>query len=224
MSAEYPVYLLTESRQVSLPEAVNFLLSASELDWTMRGVAPWYNVDSVSGRTPKRGPPSRTGGWGSVFVLFNGGVLLLQLVTLGRLADRRQKLLIILAALLTLVTAFMPRAHELRYWLYLPLVVLPTNLRFLKLRWGENSIPTNAILLGIGLYGVALPFLSPKSGLLEMMARTEAARRGEVPGEVAEALARTGRYCGPLDDRLFRYSTAVTGLPGLVSRNAEDCR
>lgn len=224
LTAEHPSYLLSGSREVSLPGPVNFVLSATEFDWVLRGVAPWYNIDSVSGRSPRRGPPSRTGGWGSVFVLLNIGLLLTQVVSFARIADQRQRLLVVNAVLLTLVTACLPRAHELRYWLYLPLVLMPVNLRFLYGRWGGGNKPIQAMLLAVAFYGVALAFLSPKSELLSAAAVTEADRQHQAPPTIMETLARTGRFCDPSDDLLFRYSTAVTGIPGILSRNAEDCR
>jgi hypothetical protein len=48
VDARYPTYLLIGSREVSLPEPINLFLSATETDWTMRGVAPWYNIDSLT--------------------------------------------------------------------------------------------------------------------------------------------------------------------------------
>jgi hypothetical protein len=32
-----------------LLEPLNFILSVTEFDWIMRGVAPWYNLDGDSG-------------------------------------------------------------------------------------------------------------------------------------------------------------------------------
>jgi hypothetical protein len=48
-------------------------------------------------------------------------------------------------------------------------------------------------------------------------------RYGDTPA-IAQALRETGRYCDPKDDGLFYYSEAVTGVPGLLSHVAEDCR
>lgn len=225
LGAEPPSYLLSESREISLPSPLNFVLSATELDWTLRGVAPWYNIDAVSGRSPRRGPPSRTGGWGGIYVLLNLGLLTAQVMRVKMLADDRQKVLVVGAVLLTIVTACLPRAHELRYWLYIPLILMPVNLRFLYRRWGRDNVPIQACLFGIAIYGMALAFLSPKSGLLlntSLPVYGEGGRHG-APPELVESLSRTGQFCLPFDEFLFRYSAAVTGLPGTLSRNIRDC-
>ena len=223
LGAEPPSYLLSESREISLPGPLNFVLSATELDWTLRGVAPWYNIDAVSGRSPRRGPPSRTGGWGGIYVLLNIGLLAAQAMRVRRLADDRQQVLVIGAVLLTIVTACLPRAHELRYWLYIPLVLMPVNLRFLYMRWGRNNVPVQALLLGVAIYGMALAFLSPKSGLLLETSLPVYGQRPNAPPGLVESLSRTGQFCFPSDEFLFRYSAAVTGLPGTLSRNIRDC-
>jgi hypothetical protein len=44
------------------------------------------------------------------------------------------------------------------------------------------------------------------------------------PPQVVRTLAEEGRFCDADDDTLFRYSSAVTERPGLVSSRAEDCR
>ena len=115
LGAEPPAYLLSGSREISLYGPVNFFLSATELDWVLWGVAPWYNIDRLSGRNPRRGPSSRTGGWGSVFVLLNLGLLAAQVREFVGLAGRRQRLLVVNAILLVFITSCLPRAHDLRY-------------------------------------------------------------------------------------------------------------
>jgi hypothetical protein len=219
--AGYPTYLLRGSHPVSLPEPVNFLLSASELDWTMRGVAPWYNLDAVTGTTPRRGAPSRMGGWGAAFVLVNALLLALQAWRLRRETDQQQRLLVMCAVLLVLATACLPRAHELRYWLYLPLFVLPVNLRYLHRSPYRPIVP--GALVALMAYGVAQAVLSPESDLLTARRLSMAALRADMPQQVTQSLRATGRYCDPADDWLFRFSEAVTGVPGVLSRVAQDC-
>jgi len=220
--AEPPSYLLSESREVSLPGPINFVLSATELDWVLRGVAPWYNVDAVSGRSPRRGPPSRTGGWGGTYFLINLGLLAFQAIRFHKLADQRQKALVLNTVLFFIITACLPRAHELRYWLYLPLVLMPVNLRFLRIQLGKDNVPIHIAILAVALYGIALSFLSPKSGLLAQTSIPTYGTRSDASPAMIEALAQTGRFCSD-DPFLFRYSRAVTGLPGILSRRAGDC-
>ncbi len=220
--ADYPAYLLYGSTAVRFPEPINFILSATELDWTMRGVAPWYNIDSVTGKSPRRGPESRAGGWGGLFVLVNFWLLAVQLLRPRLLSDSRQRLLAVNALLITAATACLPRAHELRYWLFVPLILIPVNLRFLCAADAERRFMPQ-MLAAMMLYGMATAVLSPKSGLLEPRLVTQHNRRMDVPQAVRQALDTTGRYCNPLDELLFRYSPGATGLQGLVSRNARDC-
>jgi hypothetical protein len=202
---------------------LNFVLSITELDWTMRGVAPWYNVDSVSGRQARRGPPSRTGGLGMMFVTANFILLLIQLCQLGTIQDRAQKLLIVNATLLTVLTAFMPRSHELRYWMFLPLLWVPVNLSYLR-QLDPRGRFAPPFLLGLVGLGIALTVLSPKSGMLDRVFPSRAALLADVPAEVRDALAKTGRYCDPTTpSTLFMYSFAVTGLPSLLSNRSADC-
>jgi hypothetical protein len=220
--ASYPTYLLTGSREIRLPGPIDFLLSVTELDWTLRGVAPWYNVDMVTGRSPRRGAPSRTGGLGILFVFFNGVVLATQLVRLRAETEPRQRNLVLAAALLAVVTACLPRSHELRYWLYLPLILLPINLRYLHRSSLGRATPV--VLVALMAVGMAQAVLSPKSAMLTPHPVSMAALRAAVPDPVARALRETGRFCDPDDQTVFRFSEAVTGLAGLVSMRAEDCR
>ena len=221
LDANPPVYLLYGSSSTKFPGPINFTLSATELDWTMRGVAPWYDIGSVTGKSPRRGGPSRTGGWGGLFVLINAGLLGTQLFRLRRPTDALQRLLARDTALLIVVAACLPRAYELRYWLFLPLVLIPVNLRFLCL-W-DHKARFAPLLVAVTLYGMATALLSPKSGLLEPRLQSQHQRQLDIPPEARRALASTGWYCSA-DDLVFRFSSAATGVAGTVSRNLDDCR
>lgn len=220
--AEPPRYLLSGSREIALPGFANFILSATQVDWVLRGVAPWYNIDSVTGRSPRRGPPSRTGGWGDMFVLVNIGLLAIQSARQGLHQDRLQRILVVGAVLLVVLTSFLPRAHELRYWLYLPLVLMPVNLRFVFAHRAGSSLIHGALVVLVG-YSLMTTFLSPKSALLQIEPVTEMERRAQVPLSIIQALEKKGVYCDPDNNSLFRYSFAVTGLHGLLSRDQRDC-
>lgn len=121
-------------RLISPPQPVAFALSATELDWIIRGVPMGYDITSNLGDKASNGTPSRTGGWGWPFVLLNGLLLLAQIV-------RKQKLAVATAVLIV-ATAFLPRSHELRYWLFLPLILLPINLRYVAQRVPEKALGT----------------------------------------------------------------------------------
>lgn len=46
----------------------------------------------------------------------------------------------------------------------------------------------------------------------------------DMPPEVRQVLMTTRHYCNADNDLIFRYSTAATGIAGIVSRNPDDCR
>ena len=71
---------------------------------------------------------------------------------------------------------------------------------------------------------LALIILSPRSRILEPGLRPFATRQAEVPIEVRDAVTARGIYCNADNETLFRWSGAVTGLPGILSRNPADCR
>ena len=220
--ANPPRYLLAGAQEVGLPGPLTYLLSLTELDWTLRGVAPWYNVDGQTGRLPRRGPPSRTGGLGAAFVLAHLALLAWQAARWRSLPDDRQRILVLGTVLLAVFLAFMPRAHELRYWLVLPLVLVVANLRWLALLGWPGASRT--ALLGLMLYGVALSVLSSKSDLLARPSVAQDVLHAEIPPDIAATQAATGWYCDQENRQLFRFSAAVTGGPGKVSRTEAVCR
>ncbi|HEX4271404.1 MAG TPA: hypothetical protein VHZ32_08455 [Rhizomicrobium sp.] len=218
-----PVYALRGSQMTTFPGPVNYLLSLTELDWNMRGVAPWYNIDMVTGKSPQRGGPSRTGGLGALFVVFNFGVLFLQLARYRTLADDRQRLFVILGIAIFVLTAFVPRSFELRYWFYQPLILIAVNARFLAASFSGTA--TAAVLAAVlAAYGMLVTLASPRSGLLETHLQTRNYRAAQVPDIVRQAWKADGIYCDTTGLPLYQYSTAATGLPGRLSQRAEDCR
>lgn len=218
--ANPPRYLF-RGREFGTPRPVAFLLSVTELDWTMRGVAPTYDLHSDSGNYPRRGPPSQTGGWGWLFSLVNGGVLLLQLACIRREQDPLQRRLVLAVSAIAIVTAFAPRSHELRYSLYLPLMIMPVNLRYAMKRMPAQAV--TGLLIVMMSYALAQALLSRESSMLVRPPLPGMAEYPARPAAMVAALSRTGRYCDN-DPLLFRYSTALTGEPGLLSQQSRDCR
>jgi hypothetical protein len=244
--ASPPTYRLSGSRIISVPQPLNFVLSATELDWTLRGIPAWYSIDSSVGMSlPQRGTAgSRTGGWGGLFFVVNVGLLVVQLLRRRREADRTQRLLAVCTMLLLLANAAFPRSHELRYWLYIPLIMIPVNLRYLSRQCPARMV--SGALLALSAYGVIHTLASPNSELFTARAVSVARLRAETPPDVVRALEVSGRYCYPvdvssllptdatgadspwrhreaIDPDIFRFSRAVTGLPGFVSGVAADC-
>ncbi|MHB2166129.1 hypothetical protein [Alsobacter sp. R-9] len=221
-TADFPAYQLTDSgnpRELEVPGFMRFALSATEIDWILRGVAPWYNLDAVTGLTPRWGAPARTGGWGSVFFLLNLLLLALQLWRVRNL-DRPQKLLLTSTLLAILATAVAPRAHELRYWLFLPIVMAACNLRFIH----QLRVPRAASLglCVLAAYSVVLCVTSPISDMIKPRRAPPATFNEPRPAEMADAIASKGRYCQD-DNFLFRYSEAISGQSGILSRDTTLC-
>jgi hypothetical protein len=120
------------------------------------------------------------------------------------------------------LAAFLPRAHELRYWLFLPVALLFANLRFLATLAPRPVLVGQLLLLG-ALHGMALAVLSPQGTFLMARPLTQAALAAQVPPAIRAAWAEGGIFCDAEDRRLFRFSGAVTGLHGRLSQNLGDC-
>ncbi len=226
-SADYdagiPAYATPSGAPANLPEPVNFVLSATELDFSLRGVPPRYNIDAVAGRTPASGAPARTGGWGAMFVIANATLLVVQILRRREESGPAQRLYALGALLIVVTAALLPRAHELRYWLYVPLVVGAVNLRFLARSGGRDLAAAG--LVALALYSTAQCLMSPKSELMLFRPIDAAGLAAARPPDVVEALNKAGRFCaGAEDDLPFLVSSAVTRQPGFVSNRAEDCR
>jgi hypothetical protein len=90
-------------------------------------VRRFYTLDSGTGDAPQRYGKARTGGyWGALMI---GSLLLAAALGLGAArrnpaAIRANALILVLFAYLSAVTAFMPLSHELRYYLYWPILLL----------------------------------------------------------------------------------------------------
>jgi hypothetical protein len=124
--SEYPTY--TESLG-PIARPVNWLLSITEIDRKIRGVHTPYAPDSYGAGSSVRYGRARTGGyWGSLMI----GTLLLAFVLVIMAARKRSKQLarhaffLSLFACVTLVGSFLPQSHELRYYLYWPVLLMVT--------------------------------------------------------------------------------------------------
>jgi hypothetical protein len=198
-----------------------FWLSATELDWTLRGAPPWYSLDAMGGLQSLIPPGARTGGWGSGFVLANLALLAAQFAR-WRARDPLQRRLALGALALLVVATFLPRGHELRYWLFIPVVLAMVNLRFLAgLAPRPALLPV--LLLAAALHGLALAVLSPQGTFFHERPVTQAELAARVPPAVRAAFAEGRPFCDAEDRRLFRFSTAATGLAGRLSQNPADC-
>lgn len=199
---------------------LSFLVSSTELDWHIRNVPRKYTLDSSH-----TGP--RTGGFGEFFFFLNLGLLIIQIFNFSSLTDPLQKISVINISTILVGTSFFPQSHELRYWLYLPLILIPVNLRFVLKTSFRMCINLNFIWTVLALL-VLFCFFSEEiikdTKILQWppAVSTQSERRSlELPGLQAQ-LDEKGIFCLSRFD-LFKYSKASTGREGILSMNESDC-
>ncbi|MFM7269780.1 MAG: hypothetical protein ACKOZT_14560 [Cyanobium sp.] len=165
---------------------VNHWLSATELDWIARGVAPSYNIDQAGARIQHGGlidprelhAEIRSGGSsGLAYLAAMAGYLLafgqaLQRWCAGRSIGPQGWAVLGIAPVL-LMGAGLPQSHELRY--YLPLLLLPA---LTALSWGWPSGPRtwfSAMVLGLLMISLALNFSQPLHSTVKVWRRGQGA-------------------------------------------------
>jgi hypothetical protein len=204
------------------------MLSISDVDWIVRGVDGGYSLDLATGDKPKRYGPARSGGYWGPLVL----VTVFLAIGLAVLAARRNRaglrsnrILLALFAWLSLVTAFMPQSHELRYSLHWPLLlmlVLATLASAAKLSYKAR------VAVAAGYLGA---FLVSQS-MLEFRVRPwpissqEDIVSGESSATEIEYARKTGGVClGPeYNPRQFAYSSVFHGGVYAIEQAWTRCR
>jgi hypothetical protein len=161
---EYRNYPDYTARLGPLARPANWLLSITEIDWLIRGVKPEYTMDSATGDRPRRYNPARTGGYGGVLV---AATLALGVWLYSRTrrrdpdALRGRGFMLALFAFLSVFTGFMPQSHELRYYLYWPLllmIVVATLVRDARLSPAAGARIGAAYLAALVAYQAVLAF------------------------------------------------------------------
>jgi hypothetical protein len=109
-----------------------FLTSITEFDWIKRGVVPAYSLEMGAGDISRAFGQGRTGGFGQAYIIATGACLIVQILGWRRI-DRVQRTLFCLSIVLLVATSFMPQSHELRYWIYLPLILNVATIRFISM-------------------------------------------------------------------------------------------
>lgn len=137
-----------------LKSPVEWTLSITELDWKIRGVITDYNELSTSGDNARWGGRGRTGGcWGS-YMVFN---FFLLIYFLYKFRSRRKEYffhqLSFLFLILTILTAFLPDSLKMRFYLYVPILLLTINayaLSHIQFNKTHNLLVLTAwVILGI---------------------------------------------------------------------------
>jgi hypothetical protein len=123
---EYQNYPLYTQAIGWLGRPINWFLSITETDWIIRGVKAVYNIDLHLGDDADFYGPARTGGyWGSLIItsMVVGGALVAWVAESNAKALKEHAFLLSSFLFVSVLTAFMPQSHELRYYLHWPLLL-----------------------------------------------------------------------------------------------------
>jgi len=185
---------------------LSFLLSLTELDWVVRGVRSHYNMDMHTGDFPTRFLPVRTGGWGQAFVLVSVLAVWAQ-CTMWKRLDVTQRHLLGIFLVMVVVISMLPESYNLRFWLALPLVLIPLNARFLSTVFSASTVSILCLILAF--YGLVLI----GDGEFDWGLRpTEHSEIGKSPILYYTKDGSEVRCVLPTHEELsFKYSAAVTG-------------
>ncbi len=136
---------------------IYFILSISEYDWIIRGVDPFYKLETGMGDNPRKYSPARTGGWWGLGVVISLSIIF-SVLLIGKMQKFKVREIdlfpLSLFSAITVLTAFMPQSHELRYFLYWPLMLI-FNVAYLAKNLIYSHIKLNLIItiyLGLFLY------------------------------------------------------------------------
>ncbi len=209
---------------------IYFALSISEYDWIIRGVDPFYKIETGMGDNPKKYSPARTGGWWGLGVVISLSIIFGMLIIrkLPKFKARELDLFpLSLFGAITLLTAFMPQSHELRYFLYWPLMLI-FNVAYLTNNLIYSRIKLNlivAIYCGFFLYST---FVLRGETLEALMAyRTQADLIGISPNadEIITAKKLGGICLGPeYSPNQFKYSSVFQGGNYVIEQGWLGCK
>jgi hypothetical protein len=184
-----------------------FLTSITEFDWIKRGVVAFYSFEMGTGDIPRYFGAARTGGFGQAYVMASLSVLIAQFL-FWRNLDRKQKAIACTTVVALAVTALMPQSHELRYWLYLPLVLNVAMLRFFRIM-NFGFIKVVFLMLPFMILGIA----SSTGYIWDSR---------YVPAKLDDKYVNLGQNTKMVDYSEyidFRYSRAITGQNTILSCN-----
>jgi hypothetical protein len=194
-----------------------FLTSITEYDWAIRGVTPYYNVDMGSFEKPKNYAAARTGGWWGLNIVISISLLAALCLLPKATKSNRHPISffpLTLFIFITGITSFMPQSHELRYFLYWP-IVLMFNLAYLVTNLSLFIRYTNVIAaLYIGLFIFSLIFLQNESigSLITYKSERELIGIDATAIEVLTAKQFGGICLGPsYSPYQFNYSAVLQG-------------
>ena len=209
----------------AMSRPIYWVLSVTEIDWQVRQVPATYNIDANAGDQARRFGPGRTGGTWGPFIACCCSLLL----WLSMLAFRRNPagfqagvFILLLFIFLTVLTAFMPQSHEIRYYLYWPILLLLVICTF-----AEAARLSTATRLGLSL-AFAFAFLWSQKMLdfsLRALPAQPTAELAMVHSPEIEFARRTGGVClGPSYSPMqFAYAAVFHGGRYVIEQGWEGC-
>jgi hypothetical protein len=223
---EYRSYPRYAENPGILARPLNWALSVSEADWLIRGVKPEYTIDSSIGDSPRRYGPARTGGYGGALIV---GTIVLAGWLVSRTARsgalERHRFLLALFAFMTVVMAFMPQSHELRYYLYWPLLLF-TVVAVLARNPAVGTRATVAIAAGyLAALLVSQQVIGSTLGVTPVIPQALKISYETTRASVERIRARGATCLGPeFDGRQFAYSAVFHDGDYIVEQGLRECR
>ncbi len=212
-----------------LRKPIYFALSVTEYDWIIRGVEASYSIDSGAGDHPLRYSTARTGGlWVGVILvsLFLVVAMWVIAISSGYLRIGATSFPLTLFCFLILITCFMPQSHELRYFLYLP-IILMFNLGFLIKLLDKNEILNiliSFIYLGLFLFSLSVLCGESFSSLAIYKSQSDIIGVTNDAQEI-EAAKNFGGVClgRKYNPNQFKYSSALHGGSYIIEQGLDKC-
>jgi hypothetical protein len=197
-----------------LQRPAEFALSATEIDWPIRGVEPLYNIDSNTGDRSKRYYQARTGGLWGAYILGLLALVVAAAVRRRRRRDgsRRERLWLALFGVVTVGISFAPVSYMLRYWLVWPLMLVIAAAFATAQARRPRLLLSGALAVAFLVSYFALPTHADFAPLPYHRYDPPAMRAWLVP-ELAAAVESGESFCLDAEHwpRQFRYAAAVVG-------------
>lgn len=202
-----------------LKRPVYFFLSITEIDWFIRDVKSKYNIDSNTGDNPGKYQRARTGGLWGIYILVNILIFTYCIVTIKRKSLNTasyEKYLISMFLALSLVTSFMPQSHQVRYYLYWPILLVFFNLYMLTL-----ILHKNVMYWAVGIFYISSMICSHtllnvkgyKLNPYPLRIYNKSYFRSHLNKDILSILDKNKNIClnSKFNPHQFKYSQAVIG-------------
>ncbi len=193
-----------------------FIISATEIDWSYRGIPAFYDLDSSAGASPNFTNRGRTGGWnGTLFIVTTAIVLLYGVI---RPVNPALRSLSINAFFMMALASVLPVSNELRYAIYVPIILYPLALALVL----ENGAHRQLIICLVTLFAVQSVLLRVASQAHFL--KPDADNPALEQSLIEQARLHPNQFIYSNAPLVFRYSQAVTGTPYRISNDPADAQ